>query len=226
MIHAAAITPVHIIAGALCLASGYCALWAAKGAKLHSRSGLLFVGSMWVMSLTGAWIAFWNGPFTSLIAGLLTFYFVATALLTVRPHPNWIDPVGSVLATVVSMLAFAAGQKSWTAGKPEAIPMFSFGLMGRIAVAGDIRLLHAGSIDGRSRIARHLWRMCLGLLIAAASFFLGPQRRVPELIRIPTLLPIPVLIPLVVMLYWFLRLKFNNSGATTGAKPQHAQAAS
>jgi hypothetical protein len=47
--------------------------------------------------------------------------------------------------------------------------------------------------------------------VAAASFFWGPQGRVPEIIRIPTLFPIPVLMPIVVMLYWLWRLRSRRS---------------
>lgn len=213
MIQASGILPVHILAGTLALVFGYVALWAAKGATLHRQSGRLFVGCMVAMSLTGAWIAFWNGPTTSVIAGLLTFCFVSTALLTVRPHPVWIDQAGMLLAAVVSLLAFQAGRASWTGGRPEAIPMFIFGLMGLLAAAGDLRLIRAGGITGRQRIARHLWRMCFGMWVAAASFFWGPPRRIPELIRIPALFPIPVLIPVIVMLYWLWRLKYRENSS-------------
>lgn len=83
------ILPLHIAAGVLALVFGYPALLAAKGGTLHRRSGLLFVLAMLTMSLTGASIAFLNGNSISLVAGLLTFYFVATALATVRPrHPE------------------------------------------------------------------------------------------------------------------------------------------
>jgi uncharacterized membrane protein len=207
MIQADGILPLHILAGTLALVSGYVALWAAKGTTLHRRSGRLFVVCMVAMSLSGAWIAFWNGPASSLIAGLLTFCFVTTGLLTVRPHAEWIDRACMLLAVVASLLAFQAGGAAWTGGRPEAVPMFIFGLVGLLAAAGDLRLIRAGGITGRHRIARHLWRMCFGMWVAAASFFWGPPRRIPEFLRIPALLPIPVLIPVVVMLYWLWRLK-------------------
>jgi hypothetical protein len=43
--------------------------------------------------------------------------------------------------------------------------------------AGDARMLARGGVLGAKRIARHLWRMCFGLFIAAGSFFLGPSNR-------------------------------------------------
>ena len=36
------IVPIHVVAGALALVFGYVALYAAKGAPLHRKSGILF----------------------------------------------------------------------------------------------------------------------------------------------------------------------------------------
>jgi hypothetical protein len=38
-------------------------------------------------------------------------------------------------------------------------------------------MLLRGGVVGTQRVARHLWRMCFGLFIAAGSFFLGPSNR-------------------------------------------------
>jgi uncharacterized membrane protein len=76
--------PFHILAGVLALVFGYAALYAAKGGKLHRRSGMLFVYAMVTMSLTGALMAAIAGSQTNMVAGVLTFYFVTTALITVR----------------------------------------------------------------------------------------------------------------------------------------------
>ena len=48
------ILPVHILAGGLALMFGYVALYAAKGATLHRKSGMLFVLAMVTLSLSGA----------------------------------------------------------------------------------------------------------------------------------------------------------------------------
>ena len=49
--------------------------------------------------------------------------------------------------------------------------------------------------------------------MAAASFFWGPQNRVPELIRIPALQAVAVLLPIVVMVYWLRRLRKKRRAA-------------
>jgi uncharacterized membrane protein len=205
------ILPVHITAGGLALVFGYPALFAAKGGPLHRASGKLFVAAMAVMSLTGAAIAALEDPLSaSVIAGALTFYLVTTAWLTVRERGEGarrLDAAGVVVAAVVCLLAFRSGLALLGTGRPETIPAFIFGIVALLAAAGDIRLLRTGMPQGGRRLARHLWRMCFAMWVAAASFFWGPPGRVPALIYYPALLPIPVLLPIAVMLYWLWRVR-------------------
>jgi uncharacterized membrane protein len=104
------ILPAHIIAGGLTLVFGYVALYATKGATLHRKSGMLFVYAMVTMSLSGALMDALKTSRISInvIAGLLTFYLVTTALLTVRNglrESRWIDATAMLLALTVSVLA-------------------------------------------------------------------------------------------------------------------------
>jgi hypothetical protein len=186
------------------------ALYAAKGARLHRKTGRLFVLAMVTMSLSGASIAALNGSRISIVAGLLTCYFVTTALLTVwrrTRERHWIDSVAMLVALVLSATAFTVGFETAKRGSPEAGPLFMFGVVGLLAAAGDLRVLRAGGIQESSRTARHLWRMCFAMWVAAGSFFWGPQDRVPEVIRFLALFPIPVLAPIVVMVYWLWRIR-------------------
>ena len=41
----------------------------------------------------------------------------------------------------------------------------------RLAATGDVRVMRFGMPRGGPRLARHLWRMCFALFIAAGSFF-------------------------------------------------------
>jgi uncharacterized membrane protein len=210
------IVPVHILAGVLALVFGYVALYATKGAPLHRRSGLLFVWVMVVMSLSGALMDALkvSGISVNVVAGLLTFYFVTTALRTVRrgsPDPSLIDGAGVLFALTVSVLAFSAGVDLANRGRPEAAPSFIFGIVGVLAAAGDIRMIRARGLQGGRRIARHLWRMCFAMWVAAASFFWGPPERVPEAIRIPALQAVAVLVPVVAMLYWLWRIRVRHN---------------
>ena len=201
--------PVHILGGIFALLFGYTALSARKGATLHRRSGLGFVMAMIVMSLTGAFIATLKPDRGSIIAGLLTFYFVITGLLTVKEVPGRrrIEMIAMAAGFVLGLFAVWAGWWLAERGRPEAAPMLIFSAMAIGGAIGDWKMLRAGGLEGKPRIKRHLWRLCFAMWVAAASFFWGPPNRVPEMIRIPALLPIPVLTPIVVMLYWLWRMR-------------------
>ena len=206
------ILPPHIAAGAVALVCGYVALYALKGAALHRKSGMLFVCAMVVLGLSGASIAAIGTPKSviSMVSGFLACYLVTTSLITVRPRSEkswWIDRGAMVTGLVVGAVAFACGFALLGSGRPETIPAFMFGTVGLLGAAGDRRVIREAGIDGRRRIARHLWRMCFAMWIAAASFFWGPAGRVPEVIRIPPLLAAAVLTPIAAMLYWFWRLR-------------------
>lgn len=223
------ILPIHIIAAVLALAFGYVALFATKGAPLHRKAGRYFVYAMVVMSLSAAFIAAITSAGSNVIAGLLTFYFVTTGMLTVRrvPTPRWVHVTGIALALSVGVLAFQVGREMALLGRPEAAPLFIFGAVALLGAGGDTRVLRRGGIEGRRRIKRHLWRMCFAMWVAAASFFWGPPNRVPELIRYPLLFPIPVLAPFAVMLYWLWRMRGKRTvlGVVVAARNEQAMEA-
>jgi uncharacterized membrane protein len=210
------ILPAHILAGGLALIFGYVALYAAKGATLHRKSGMLFVYAIVTMSLSGALmdaLKTWRIS-VNVVAGLLTFYFVTTALLTVRRRSQelpWIDRAAVLFVLMVSLLAFSSGFELLSSGRPETIPCFIFGIVGMLAAAGDVRMMRARGSQGPRRIARHLWRMCFAMWVAAASFFWGPPNRVPEVIRIPALQAVAVLVPIFAMLYWLWRVRIRRN---------------
>jgi hypothetical protein len=116
-----------------------------------------------------------------------------------------------VFALTVSVLAFMAGLEMAGRHSPQAAPSFVFCAVGLLAAAGDVRLVRAGGVKGAPRLKRHLWRMCFGMWVAAASFFWGPPNRVPEMIRIPALQATAVLLPIAVMIYWLWRLRGRRS---------------
>lgn len=207
--------PLHVIGGVIAIVSGFVALYALKGARLHRKSGTLFVYAMLVMSLSGAVMALGRaGAVMNIPAGLVTAYLVITSLLTVHP-----PSASSRRAERVAMLAgFALGLASIgsalvTAGRGNmrlAFPLLLFGVLALSAGDGDRRMLRAGGLQGLARLKRHLWRMCVALFIAAASFFLGPVRRIPEPLRIPALRLIPLVV-LVTMVYWLWRYRRKRS---------------
>jgi len=207
--------PIHIIAGLIAIVAGFISVFAIKGLKLHRKSGMIFVYSMLILSITGAVIAAIKQQPTNIIGGSLAFYMVTTALLTVRPQrARWMDIGALLIGATVGVFAIKIGFDVLNAGtgKMKGVPagmLFFFGVVALLAIAGDIRMMLAGSLQGAQRIARHLWRMCFSLFIASGSFFLGQAKVIPKPVRILPLLAIPALLPLVLLVYWLARVLFT-----------------
>jgi hypothetical protein len=119
-----------------------------------------------------------------------------------------------LVALVVGGINLAWGFEAVAAGGNRAgfaFPYLMFGTVGLLGGASDIRVVRSGPLTGAARIARHLWRMCFALFIAALSFFIGQAQVFPEPIRIRPLLALPVLVVLVTMFYWLWRVRIRRS---------------
>lgn len=203
-----ALLPVHIIAGLIGIASGFIALYTLKGAKLHRKSGMVFVYAMLVVAITGTVMGTLMSEMAAIVPGVLTVYLVITALLTVRrstPKFSLLDLGATVLALALGIVSIIYGFVA--EGQPTALYLI-FGVVALLAALGDIRMFVRG-IQGARRLTRHLWRMCLALFIATGSFFLGQADEFPEPLRNFALLPIPVLLVLLTMFYWQARVLFT-----------------
>ena len=203
--------PIHVAAGGLALVLGAVALLAKKGGTIHRRSGLLFVYAMLVMGISAAILG-------NVAGGLMTVYFVGTALTTVRPMPAW-TPTFNVAALMVvvglALLTIVAGVKAFNSpggslnGVPFAMHFFLATVM-ILAAAGDVRILRFGVPRGRPRLARHLWRMCFALFIAAGSFFSIRERVakiLPEPFTTAPMRALPILLLFGAMFYWLWRVR-------------------
>jgi hypothetical protein len=211
---------VHIVGGSLALVAGFMALYAGKGATVHRRAGTVFVYAMLASCVAGFTMAVVRGvaPAVNVPAALLTGYMVVTAVTTLRPRAprrRWQDVAAmlTALAVAAASLAFAveAFANGGTRKGMPAFPFVLFGVVGVIAVVGDVRMLRSGPLQGARRIARHLWRMSFALFVAALSFFIGQAQVFPKPIRIPALLALPVLAILVTMFYWLWRVRLRRS---------------
>ncbi len=208
---------LHILAGTLALVGGYLALAARKGGTVHRRGGLVFVVAMLATCVGGVVIAATHDVAAALNipVSILTAYFVVTSLTTVRPAPvvvkRWLDPALMLVALVTASFALKFALEAVAAGGARngmpAFPFFLFAGVGFLGAIGDVRMLRAGAPVGVARIARHLWRMCFALFVAALSFFIGQADVMPAAIRKPALLALPVLAVLVAMVYWLWRVR-------------------
>lgn len=210
--------PIHIIAGLLALIAGAVALYALKGSKLHRKSGLVFVGAIMVMSSSGALMAILKPDRGTALGGVLTFYMVSTALLTVRRS---VDESRRLLAGLmlvalaISASEFVLGFAALNSadGRMDGYParlFFTFAIVALLSALGDAKTLWTRTLQGAQRLARHIWRMCFAMWIATASFFLGQPKAFPEPLRhLIGVRAIPVVLVLVVMFYWLARVLFK-----------------
>ena len=210
---------VHIIAGTLGLVAGFVALYVAKGARIHRRSGMVFVYLMLAVCVAGLAMALGRkvAPSVNVPAALITAYLVITSVATVKPPSRggrWLHlgGMGVVLAVVIADAVFAVQALNGRApdGMP-AFPFFLFGIIGLLGLVGDARVLVGEPLRGAPRLTRHLWRMCTALFIASLSFFIGQSDEFPEALRIMPLLASPLLIVLLTMFYWLWRISIKRS---------------
>jgi hypothetical protein len=215
--------PIHIAAGGLAIVLGAVALSVKKGGSIHRRSGLLFVYAMLVMGVSASILSLLKGRADgNVLAGVLTAYFVGTALTTVRPVSSWTRPMNTVALTVAVVLAVGCGLSGVrlinTPGRDAVgVPFQTAGVVSLItaallvmAAAGDVRTMSFGMPRGRARLTRHLWRMCFALFIAAGSFFSVRERVatiLPEPLTTGPMRALPILLLFGTMFYWLWRLR-------------------
>ncbi|HXA18785.1 MAG TPA: DUF2306 domain-containing protein [Thermoanaerobaculia bacterium] len=215
---------VHICAGIIAVFAGSAALVVRKGGRLHRRTGDVFVISMLIMATSGASMALVKSQRGNVLAGVFTFYLVATAAVTVMRREKWTGRVELGLL----IIALAAGTSGWILAWRDtdrgSVIFFSiFASIASLAAAGDIRMLIRGGVTGARRLVRHVWRMGLALFVASGSLFLGtasdPVMKRSGLratlftpaIRATHLPEIPVLIVVVITIFWLCRLLFTKA---------------
>jgi hypothetical protein len=217
------ILPIHIVAGALAVIFGFTALFVKKGGTIHRRSGMLFVYAMLVMGTTASILEYLkSAAATNLVAAILSLYFVGTALTTVRPPSRWTRVINAVSLAVAIGLALASIAGGVTGvNKPGlssgGVPFRTIGIMSFIlgavlllSAAGDVRIMRSGMPRGGKRLARHLWRMCFALFIAAGSFFSIRERVariLPEPFTTGPMRALPILVLFGAMFYWLWKVR-------------------
>ena len=223
---------VHILAGVLALPSGAAAMIFRKGSRAHVLAGKIFVGSMLTMSAVATGLAVLKHQSSNVGAGIFTFYLILTAWLTARRgerETSRFDWVALLMPLVLGTLTWMSGINLVRSGadSQDGVPvgmMFFMGSLMLLAAAGDVRMLLRGGVPGTARIARHLWRMCFGLFIAAGSFFLGGNNRPLRLLSkvgigqhlspavfSTGLYVILTILPLALLIFWLIRVRFRNA---------------
>jgi hypothetical protein len=229
---ATAVLVLHIGAASVGIVSGSAALAFRKGASLHRSAGNVFFVSMLTMSAIGAVVA----PFlpipqwSSTGAGLFTFYLVATGWATVRRGESRVGRFEVAAAAVALAVVTGFAVFAWVgAHSPGGMieggpyqPAVVFGAVAALAAACDLKVILRGGVSGAQRIARHIWRMCVALFIAALSFFLGQPKVFPPFLRGSPILFAPEIAILGFMVFWLVRVWLtgrSKPGATGPGTP-------
>ena len=226
---------VHIAGGTLGLLSGTAAICFRKGCRPHVLAGRVFVASMLIMAMGAIYLGIVKHQPNNVSGGIFTFYLIGTAWLTARRRPgetSRLDWVALLIPLALGILTWLAGisvlrrGESSQDGVPVGMTFFTGSVM-LLAAMGDVRMLVRGGVLGAKRLARHLWRMCFGLFIAAGSFFLGPSNRPLRLLSSvgigphlpPALLNMGLylvltMLPLVILIFWLVRVRFTSTYKT------------
>jgi len=210
---------LHIASGTLGMLSGFVAVFLRKGSRRHGLAGNVFVIAMLTLSASGVYLAFLKSQPGNILGGALTFYLVATAWMTARrrdPKTDILDWGAFLFVVALAFVEITLGLEA--AMSPTGLkydyppgPYFFLGSVAVLAAAGDIRMLVRRGISGSKRIARHLWRMCFALFIAAGSIFLARQQLFPEILRKSGVLLLLSFLPLILMIFWLVRVRFANA---------------
>ena len=215
---------LHVGGGTLGLVSGTVAVFARKGGALHRMAGTLFVVSMLVMAAFADYLALTQPDPVNFVIGTFALYLVATGWMTVWRKAGavgWPERIafGVILCVAVpfAILTFqlAFGLTPFLTSTvalegPVLVAIYGFTTVTAIAAISDARVVLAGGIAGVPRIARHLWRMCVGLTLAAGSAFTnGLPRLLPGPMHVPPAFFLPQFLPLILLIFWMIRVRFT-----------------
>lgn len=215
---------LHMTGGGLGIVAGAGALAAPKGKPVHRALGTLFCIVMLVNALMASALAVTlvsrgvSAQMSNVFGGVFTVYFVATAWATVRRPAGTIGrfEVGALafiaLVAVVTLLGLVRVARGGHTdnGVPVAAPI-SVTFVAVLAGGLDLKVILKGGVSGAARIARHLWRMCLGMFIATGSFFIGQQQVMPKAIQGSPILIVLGFAPLLLMLFWLGVVAFTRT---------------
>jgi hypothetical protein len=223
---------LHICAGTVGLLSGTAAMFFRKGSRRHIQAGKVFVASMLIMALGATYLGIVKNQPSNIGGGIITFYLIGTGWLTARRRDGEVsrmDWVALLIPLTLGILIWVNGIQVLRSGatSQNGVPVgmsFFMGSICLLAAGGDIRTLLRGGVFGVQRIARHLWRMCFGLFIAAGSFFMGPSNRPLRLLsavgvgqHLPSglfstgLYLFLTIFPLVLLIFWIVRVRFTDA---------------
>ena len=218
----------HVTLGAVAVLAGFLAIIARKGSPPHIGAGRIFVFAMGLSSALGAVLGLYKADtlYITFHAGVLGVTLVASGWLTAAARSRPLGVATGLLGAVNAVNAagliavglYAQGQAEGEFLGYPAEDYFFLSGMAIIGVIGDTSLLFRKTLSDKHRIARHLWRLCLGFFIAAGSAFTGPGASAfPQSVRDTGVLVLPELLIFLTLVFWIIRTLWKGSPAPNEA---------
>jgi uncharacterized membrane protein len=204
---------VHICGAVIGIFAGFFAMFVRKGSGLHNAAGTVFFVAMIAMTTSAAYFAAFIKPiFINVVVAVLTFYLVVTAWRAAKNRKGAVtivDYAAFSIALVNGLASVTYGITKDPAAPTHGVPTpmyFVFGSVALLFAAGDVRMFVRGGATGTRRIARHLWRMSMALLITTLSAYPGRPAIFPLWLRKTNFLYIPSVLLVGSMLFWLYRV--------------------
>lgn len=205
---------IHIASGALSVLTGAAALASRKGGTAHRALGTVYFASMMIL---GATIAFVGKDFGNIFPAGLTIYLVLTGWVSARRGDNESGAfevaafgvaIVCAIGMALSMAYIASGGRE--ADNPYVVRVgYTISAAMALAALGDLSVVLRRGVSGAQRIARHLWRMCFGLVIAVGSFAAIGSKALPPAVPSVPLVFGSMGVVLILMVYWLARVLFT-----------------
>jgi hypothetical protein len=168
----------------------------------------VFFVAMLVMTVSGFFVAVLRDQPYNISASTLAFYLIVTSWVAATRKDGeigWFETLALIGGLAIAANAFRYIQL----GGDLVEVHYVFGSFAGLGALADLSVVVRGGVSGRQRIARHLWRMSLALLIATMAYFVGQPKFVPEILRETRLNLVPVFAVLVLLLFWLVRVLFT-----------------
>jgi uncharacterized membrane protein len=184
---------IHILAGFTALVTGFIAIVAPKGKKVHKISGLTFFIGMIMVCVSAILISLMKDNRFLLHIGIFSFYLVYSGYRSVKNkslNPNIMDWVLLLTAFVNCLVMVLSGQ----------LVLIVFGVLGASLATQDAKLFY--NIIKQKEILKNQWLLrhisaMLGGYIATFTAFLVVNITLESAPWLPWLLPTIIGTPLI-----------------------------